>query len=468
MKYKMLIEQAQKLVKQAEGLLAEYEGKELPAEKLAEFDGLMTQADELKSRAERVRQLEERDAELKTLGAYSSASSAGASGNGDSGGAEDKTFGAVYAMKFGDESSEQKSIMADLVGNDYRQQLAEQHAAFAKYLRWGEKMLELREVKLLLKQIFPWSQVEYLLKAGMSIAEVKTTMVEAQGTLGGYAVPPSMQAAIVSRLPGRSVVRSGGATVIELTAGNSVEVPIYTGGDSRYRGAVRGEWGNETKTPTAKNATLGMTPVIAQVYTYKVGFSQSLVEDAANLISLVQDDISDTLLIDEDEAFLIGDGTNKPLGVLPSSANGNSLSTVNSGHASALTADGIIGLSDGIDEQYMDRARFVFNKATGTAIRKLKSGSGEYLFDRDVANNIRTLAGYPFARSEAMPDVAGSAFPIIFGDFSGYWIVQKAGMTIMRMQDSNTGINKVEYHVRRRIGGRVVKPWTFCLQYVSA
>jgi hypothetical protein len=35
MKYKMLIEQAQKLVKQAEGLLAEYEGKDLPAEKLA-------------------------------------------------------------------------------------------------------------------------------------------------------------------------------------------------------------------------------------------------------------------------------------------------------------------------------------------------------------------------------------------------------------------------------------------------
>jgi HK97 family phage major capsid protein len=374
----------------------------------------------------------------------------------------------VYALKFGAEDADQKAIMADIMGPDYRQQIAEQNVAFAKYLRWGDGMLELRERKLLMRKVFPWIQIEHLLKAGMTIGEIKTTMVEAQGSLGGYAVPPNVQAAIVARLPGLSVVRSAGANVVELTNGNAVDVPLYTGGTSRYRGALRGTWGAETQTPGAKNATLGMVPVVAHVYTYKVGFSQTLVEDAANLVTLVQNDISDTLAIDEDEAFLIGDGTNKPYGILPGSANGNSLGTVNSGNASLLTADGLIGLSDGIDAQYMDRARFVFNKATGTAIRKLKNGSGEYLFDRDLVNNARTLLGYPFERSEAMPDVASSAYPVLFGDFSGYWIVQKAGLTIARFQDSGTGINTVEYHVRRRVGGRVVETWKFAAQYVSA
>jgi len=460
-KYKVLIGQAQGLVAKADGLLAEFEGKELPAEKLAEFDALMKQADALKAQAERLRQVAERDAELKALGAAGPAER-------ETGGGEDKTFGPVYTMRFGDESKEQAAIMADLVGADYRQQIAEQNVAFAKYLRWGDRLLDGREVRLLMKQIFPWAQVEYLLKNGMSVGQVKTTMVEAQGSLGGYAVPPNVQAQIVSRLPGRSVVRSAGANVIELTNGNAVDVPVYTGGNSRYRGALRGVWGNETKTPTAANATLGQTPVIAQVYTYKVGMSQTLVEDAANLVQLIQSDITDTLAIDEDEAFLIGDGANKPRGLLPSSANGDSLATVNSGDASALTADGLIGLSDGIDEQYMAQARFVFNKATGTAIRKLKSGGGEYLFDRDLVNNQRTLLGYPFVRSEAMPDIAGSAYPVLFGDFSGYWIVQKAGLTIARFQDSNTGVNMVEYHVRRRVGGRCVETWKFAAQYVSA
>ena len=67
-----------------------------------------------------------------------------------------------------------------------------------------------------------------------------------------------------------------------------------------------------------------------------------------------------------------------------------------------------------------------------------------------------------------MPDVAGSALPLLFCDLSGYWIVQKAGLTIARMQDSNTGINKVEYHVRRRVGGRVVDTWKFAVQEVAA
>lgn len=464
-KWKALIGQAQGLVQKADALLTECEGQELPAEKQAEFDGLMTQADTLKTQAERLRRVAERDAELKALGAYAPpAASAGPAPGGD----DEKSFGPVYTMRFGPEDEAQKAILSDLVGADYRRQIAEQNVAFAKYLRWGDRLLEVAEVKLLMKQIFPWSQIENLLKNGMSVGQIKTTMVEAQGTLGGYAVPPNVQAAIVARLPGRSVVRSAGANVIELTNGNAVDVPVYTGGNSRYRGALRGVWGNETKTPTAANATMGQTPVIAQVYTYKVGMSQTLVEDAANLVQLVQSDITDTLAIDEDEAFLIGDGANKPLGLLPSSGNGNSLATVNSGNASALTADGLIGLSDGIDEQYMAQARFVFNKATGTVIRKLKTGAGEYLFDRDLVNNQRTLLGYPFVRSEALPDVAGSAYPVLFGDFSGYWIVQKAGLTIARFQDSNTGVNMVEYHVRRRVGGRVVETWKFCAQYVSA
>lgn len=461
-KYLAMLEAARLEVKKAQAILAEYEDGQVPAEKLAEIDVAMKAADELKVRAEQLKAVADADADLQAKLANPPADPAGPA-------ADDKTFQPVYALKYGAETDAQHQVMSDMLGADYRQQIAAQNVAFTKYLRWGASGLEREEVKALRKQVFPWSQIEYLLRdAGMSVAEVKTTMVEAQGTLGGYAVPPNVQAAIVSRLPGITIVRGSGATVIDLTAGNSVDAPLYTGGDARYRGALRGIWGSETTSPTADNATFGMTPVVAHVYTYKVGFSQSLVEDAANLVALVQSDITDTLAIDEDDAFLVGDGANKPHGILPSSANGNSISTVNSGSASALTADGLIGLSDGLDVQYMDRAVFVFNKATGTAIRKLKTGSGEYLFDRDIENNKRTLAGYPFKRSEAMPSVASSAFPILFGDFSAYWIVQKAGLTIARFQDSNTGVNKVEYHVRRRVGGRLVETWKMCAQYVSA
>jgi hypothetical protein len=47
-------------------------------------------------------------------------------------------------------------------------------------------------------------------------------------------------------------------------------------------------------------------------------------------------------------------------------------------------------------------------------------------------------------------------------------VVERLGLSIQRFQDSNTGPNKVEYHVRRRIGGRVEQSWKFAVQKVGA
>ena len=461
--YEELIKQGLAKTTQAQAILAEFESKDLPAEKAAEFDKLMSEADSLKQRAERIKLVLERDAELQKQAAAIVAQKQAA----EQIVTESKAATAAYQMRYGSDDEAKRVIMSELLGADYRDRIDHQNKAFIRYLRYGEKAIDPADWQALKQQILPWDQVEYLIKTGgLSVAEVKTTMVEAQGMLGGYAVPPNVQQAILSRLPGLTAVRGGGARVVQLTNGNATEVPYFTGGDDRYATALRGVWGYETATPTAKNATLGMIPVVAQVYTYKVVMSQSLVEDAGNLIDLVQAAITDTLAIDEDEAFLIGDGANKPLGLLPSSANGNSLSTVNTGDADYLTADGVKGLKRGVASQYRRNAVWVGNSDTFGDIEVLKAGTGDYLFpdmsDDDMLLNRRIF------ESEAMPDVAASAYPLLFGDMTGYWIVEKFGLTIQRMQDSGTGPNVVEYHVRRRVGGRPVELWKFVAAYVSA
>lgn len=456
MKYKVLMEQARAMLDKAQGVVTD--GADLTDESKVEFDKLMALVESLQERAVKLRAVEERDAQLQaTMGVAAQEASAAS---------EDKSFGPTYTLRFGEESKAQEGVLTGLVGPDYRQQIADQNTAFAKYLRFGDRALERSEWQLLQKQIFPWSQVEYLVKNGMTLAQIKSTMVEAQGTLGGYAVPPNVQAAIVSRLPGLTAVRGGGARVVELMAGNSVDVPTYTGGTAAYRGALRGAWGAETQTPAEKNATLGMTPVVAHVYTYKVAMSQSLVEDAANLVDLVQSDIGDTLAIDEDMVFLVGDGNGKPLGILPGSANALDLSHVHSTSGTTMTAAGIRLLKRALGSQYRARGVWIGNSTTFGVIEGLLDGVGSPIFG-DMSETGKMLNAN-IRESEAMPDVAGSAFPLLFCDLSGYWIVQKAGLTIARFQDSNTGINKVEYHVRRRVGGRVVDTWKFAVQEVAA
>lgn len=375
-------------------------------------------------------------------------------------------FEMPYLVRFGNESAMQKAVLTDVLGSQYRQRMWDQTAAFMKYLRWGERELDRNDQALLKTQIYPVDGIMKMIKSGFDVGAIKANMVESQGVLGGYAVPPQIQSEILMRLPGLTVVRGNGARVVTLTNTNSTEIIEYTGGDSRYAGNIRGQWGNETQTPGAQNATLGMLTIEANVYTYKVGMSQSLVEDAANLVDIVQTDVANVLAIDEDDAFLVGDGIGKPKGILPGGANGLGLTEQNSLAPAALTANGVKKLKRAVQSQYRANAGFIANSDTYGLVETLVDGTGQYLFD-DLTETDRLLQK-PALESEAMPDVGAGTFPIIFGDLSGYWIVERLGLTIVRFQDSNTGINKVEYHVRRRVGGRVAEPWKFAVQKVSA
>lgn len=382
----------------------------------------------------------------------------------------DATMKALYTMRFGDDNAVKTAVLTDLIGSNYQQRIWDQTAAFAKYLRGGESALDRDEYKMLKSQVFAFEDITTMIQNGFDVKSIKSTMVEAQGTLGGFAVPTTMQSEILRRLPGLTAVRGAGATVINLTTGNSTEFVELTGGNDRYTSGLRGAWGTETQSPAEKNLTLGMKTITADVYTYKVPMSQSLVEDAGNLVSLLQDEAAMTLAMDEDDAFLIGDGVGKPLGILPASANALSLTEVVSTSAAALTANGIKALKRGIAAQYRRSGVFIGNSDTFGAIELLVDGNGNYLLvdkNNDLTDQDVLLSRRVF-ESEAMPDVAAGTFPLIFGNMAGYYIVERSGMTVARYQDSNTGINKAEYHFRRRVGGRVAKPWMLAVQKVAA
>ena len=364
-----------------------------------------------------------------------------------------------YAGKPTDEVKAQ--VMNEVAGGNYKQFDAEQDAAFVKYVRGGLDLMDTAEKRILKQQIFAPSYVMEALKGGLELHSVKDTMVEAQGSLGGFAVPSSRQENIAARLPGLTAVRGNGARVITLIRGNSTEVPLYSGGNERYVGNIRGQWGSETQTPSEQNATLEMVTVDANIYTYKIPMSTSLTEDAMNLVDLVENDIVVTMAIDEDEVFLVGDGVAKPYGWLPGGLNTLSLAATTV--ATTFTAASLKALRRKVATQYRNRAAFVANSDSYGLIEALTvSGTGsDYAFP-DLSESGQLLRR-PALESEAMPDVATNAFPMLFADMSGYYIIERAGLTVMRMQDSYTGINKVELHVRKRVGGRPVEIWKAAL-----
>jgi len=379
-----------------------------------------------------------------------------------------KNLNTFYQMRFGNEDDALRQVKKEVVGGEYRQVVLDQTRAFTKFVRLGDGRLNTQERELLDTQIFPDEAIKTLVKQDHSVKSMKDMMVAAQGDLGGFAVPPPMQASISARLPGLTAVRGGGATVVNLINGNSVPVPQYDGGNDRYVGALRGEWGSEGQAPGEQNAKLKEVSVEANIYTYKIRMSMTLVQDAANLLQIVEDDIVNTLSIDEDEGFLIGNGVGKPLGWLPGGANTLVLKEVISGAAATLTTAGVRKLKRGVASQYRARGSFVGNSDTYGDIENLTiSGTGSDLAFPSLADN-GLLLRQAARESEAMPDVAAGAFPLLFADMAAYWIVEKFGLTVARFQDSGTGINRVELQVRKRVGGRPVELWRAAVQKVAA
>ncbi len=377
--------------------------------------------------------------------------------------ANDGVAKAAYVLQYGDIDESTDRIMNEVYGStNYHQTTHDQVKSFSKFMRTGivDRNVDKR-------QLWPANAVKNMIRQGMSIDEIKATQMEASDVLGGYAVPAMITDRIVQRQAGLSSVRSAGATVVNLTA-NSVEMLSLTGGDAQYSSALRGVWGNETSTPTAKNITFGTETIQAHVYTYKTPFTVSLLEDAPNVVDIFTGKVAETLAIDEDNAFLTGNGVNKPQGILPGGLNTLSLTEQVSLSAAALTIGGLKLLRRAVASQYRTNATLLGNSDTGGDIEALVDSDGSFYFDMLTPGMAMPKYGATWRESEALPDVGAGNYALVFGDFSGYYIVERLGMSIQRFQDAYTGANIVEFHIRRRVGGRVVEPWKFGVQKVAA
>ena len=64
-------------------------------------------------------------------------------------------------------------------------------------------------------------------------------------------------------------------------------------------------------------------------------------------------------------------------------------------------------------------------------------------------------------RGNDMPDVAANAFPILYGDFSGYQIVDGLNFSVLPDPYSQAQFQKTRYHAARSVGGDVTQPFKF-------
>ncbi|MCP4307782.1 MAG: phage major capsid protein [bacterium] len=235
------------------------------------------------------------------------------------------------------------------------------------------------------------------------------------------------------------------------------------------RGTASG-WVGETTARTETNTpTFGeMTYTPGEIYANPAATQQMLDDAAVNLEMWLAGEVETEFAFQEGLAFVSGDGTNKPAGVLTyatGAANAGvhplgAIEVHTAAAAAAVTTDEILELTYLLPSAFTQNARFTMNRATQGEVRKLKDGQGNYIWQPSfTAGQPATLVNYPVTEMAAMPNMATTAMPIAFGDFRrGYLIVDRTGVRVLR--DPFTNKPFVQFYTTKRVGGGLLNPET--------
>jgi HK97 family phage major capsid protein len=103
---------------------------------------------------------------------------------------------------------------------------------------------------------------------------------------------------------------------------------------------------------------------------------------------------------------------------------------------------------------------------TGSAVAQLKDAQGRFLWGLGYGESglsvdfkSRPLVGYPVIYSGFMPNIGAANYPLIFGDLSGYYLVNRIGFSVQVLRELYAETNQVLVLGRLRFGGQPVEPW---------
>lgn len=249
-------------------------------------------------------------------------------------------------------------------------------------------------------------------------------------TAGGYTVPTDLAATVDKTMKAWGPMYDEDiCTVLNTTSGNPIDFPTVD--DTGVPVAQHAEAADMTD-DGGSDATFGKMSLSAFAYdTEWIRISMELLQDSAiNVETFIGELLGERLARRVNVELTTGDGAGDPNGIVTASGLGKTAAS-----ATAFTSDEIIDLQHSVDPAYRGspKARFMFHDLVFAAIRKLKDGQGNYLWQMgDVRTGAPgTLSGQPYSVNQAM----ASAFTtgqklILFGDFSKY-LVRKVGSPVI-------------------------------------
>lgn len=281
-----------------------------------------------------------------------------------------------------------------------------------------------------------------------NFADVRNALQIGEDTEGGYLCPDEFERKLISALEEENVFRPL-ATKIQTSSGDR-KIPVIT---------QKGEatWMEEEEAYTLSDDAFGQIALSA----YKVGtaikISEELLNDSVfDLPSYIAKEFARRIGTKEEEAFLIGDGKGKPTGIFAATGGAENGATTT---GAAITFDDVIELFYSLKSPYRKKAVWVLYEQTVKALRKIKDNTGNFIWQPSVSAGLPdTILNRPYVTSVYAPTIAAGTKAIAFGDYSYYWVADRQGRSLKRLNELFAMNGQVGFLASQRVDGKLILP----------
>lgn len=154
----------------------------------------------------------------------------------------------------------------------------------------------------------------------------------------------------------------------------------------------------------------------------------------------------------EEKAFLVGNGIGQPTGVLTDQGGGEI--GVMAESPSTIAYDEVVTLFHSLESKYREKAVWLMNDETAIALRKAKDDAGNRLWEPGEEK----LLGKPVVISNAVPGIEAGMKPLVIGDLSYYWIIERIPLAVRALYEKYVLKQFRGYVGYEHLDGKLIRP----------
>ena len=182
--------------------------------------------------------------------------------------------------------------------------------------------------------------------------------------------------------------------------------------------------------------------------------SELLKESAIDIEQYLSDSFADRLASTEEEAFVAGDGVDKPKGLIYQAKVGCETQT-----ADMVAIEDILNLIFSVQAKYRRNGVLLMNDKTLLQLYRQCASQGVNLwFGKTNDGKDDTFFGYRVVCCAAMPDVESGNVPVLFGDFKQVYINDCGKRSIRRLKELFSANDHVGFLIDEHVGIKLIVP----------